>query len=359
MPHETVRMSNRTYKGCGVGLSGLGVGKPAAKDRDGYGQVVPHSHVPAYAMLPETEIVGVCDLKQEPLDFFKEHWSERFPNALCYTDYKEMLAELRPEIISVVTSDNRHADIVVDAIKAGVKGVYCEKPIATTLADADRMIEAAEKSNVPITVNHSRRWRPIFRPAFDTLEKGAIGELKHIVVNYGGPRAMLFRNGTHMIDTICMFARSDPEWVFAELQEGYEDYWPYKGDGGRTPDLEPGVCGYIHFKNGVRAFYNNNKTMTGVVREWELFGTEGRISVNDKHAELETAAGKKKIDCPHHMLVDSPSAIRELIDVIENGGETCSPPRQARRVLEVLLGFMASQKKGNVRIDFPLDENAV
>jgi predicted dehydrogenase len=248
---------------------------------------------------------------------------------------------------------------VVDAIKAGVKGVYCEKPIATTLADADRMIEAAEEAGVPITVNHSRRWRPIFRPAFDTLEKGAIGELKHIVVNYGGPRAMLFRNGTHMIDTICMFARSEPEWVFAELQEGYEDYWPYKGDGGRNPDLEPGVCGYIHFKNGVRAFYNNNKTMTGVVREWELFGTEGRIIVNDKHAELETAAGKKKIDCPHHMLVDSPSAIRELIDVIENGGETCSPPRQARRVLEVLLGFMASQKKGNVRIDFPLDENAV
>jgi predicted dehydrogenase len=155
-----------------------------------------------------------------------------------------------------------------------------------------------------------------------------------------------------------MFADSEPQWVFAELEEGYEDYWPYQGGGGRTPELEPAVSGYIHFKNGVRAFYNNAKRMFGR-RDWELFGTTGCITVSDQHAFIETENVGKKIDCPHNTCVDSPAAIRELIGVMEKGGETCSPPSQGRRVLEVLLAFMASQRKGNSRIDLPLDENAV
>jgi hypothetical protein len=94
-------------------------------------------------------------------------------------------------------------------------------------------------------------------------------------------------------------------------------------------------------------------------RDWELFGTTGCITVNDQHAIIETENGKKKIDCPPNTCVDSPAAIRELIGAMEQGGETCSPPSQGRCVLEVLLAFMASQRKGNVRIDLPLDENAV
>jgi predicted dehydrogenase len=348
----------KIYRVCIVGLSGIGSGNPLVDGEAGYGAVVPHSHVAAYSMLPETEIVGVCDLRQDRLDTFKGAWSAALPDLKSYTDYRQMLADLKPDIVSVVTSDNRHAGIVVDAANSGVRGIFCEKPIATTLADADRMIAAVEANGVPMTINHSRRWRPIFRPVMDELKKGAIGELRRIVCSFGGPRAMLFRNGTHMVDTLCMFADSDPAWVFAELEEGYENYWPYQGDGGRNPDLEPAVSGYIHFENGVRAFYNNSKRMFGR-RDWELFGTEGCITVNDQHAEIETNAGVRKIDCPHRTLVDSPAAIRELIGVMENGGKTCSPPHQARKVLEVLLAFMASQKKGNIKIELPLDENAV
>ncbi len=346
------------YSVCIVGLTGIGSGAPLVDGEAGYGPVVPHSHAAAYSMLPETEIIGVCDLRQDRLNQFEATWSQSLPALKYYTDYRRMIAELQPDIISVVTSDNRHADIVVDAANAGVNGIFCEKPIATTLADADRMIEAVEKHGVKMTINHSRRWRPIFRPVMAELRNGAIGELRRIICSYGGPRAMLFRNGTHMVDTLCMFADSEPEWVFAELEEGYQDYWPYQGDGGRTPELEPSVSGYIHFRNGVRAFYNNEKRMFGR-RDWEILGTEGCITVNDHHAELETNAGVRKIDCPHRTLVDSPAAIRELIHIVENGGETCSPPRNARQVLEILLGFMASQKKGNVRIDLPLNENAM
>ena len=60
-----------------------------------------------------------------------------------------MLARERLDIIGVVTSDHRHADIVVDAATSGVKGVMCEKPLATSLEDADRMIRACAERGGP------------------------------------------------------------------------------------------------------------------------------------------------------------------------------------------------------------------
>ena len=80
----------------------------------------------------------------------------------------------------------------------------------------------------------------------------------------------------------------------------------------------------------------------------------------DEHvAQIGTSAGVRTIypDALTHF--DSVAAIRELLSVSETGGVTISPPREARKTLEIILGFMASQKEGNIRIDFPLDENMV
>ncbi len=349
---------NTTYRACIVGLTGIGAGKPPADGPYGFGHPMPHAHAGAYSFLPETEIVGVCDLVQEKIDDFMANWSDRCPGVKGYTDYREMIAEQQPDLLSVVTSDNRHADIVVHAAESGVKGIYCEKPIATSLADADRMIDAVERNNAVMSVNHSRRWKPIIRQIKAEIEKGTIGELKRIILNFGSPRAMLFRNGTHMIDLICFLADSDPEWVFAELDEGYENYWPYRGDGGRNSDLEPGCTGYIHFKNGVRAVYNGSKDLVRR-RSTDLIGTGGWISFDEQCAQVRTPDGDRHLPTAPSTCFDTPSAIREMIGAIENGGQTISPPREARKALEIILGFMASQKKGNVRIDFPLDENAV
>jgi len=324
----------------------------------GFGSEMPHSHASAYDFLPETEVVGVCDLVQDRIDSFQQDWKDVWPEVKGFTDYKEMLAELRPDLLSVVTSDNRHADIVVHAAENGIKGIFCEKPIATCLADADRMIEAVERNGVPMTVNHTRRWRPIYRQVNAEIAKGTIGELKRIVLSLGGPRALLFRNGTHVIDTLVWFAGAEPEWVFAELDEGYEDYWPYQGDGGRNADLEPGASGYVHFKNGVRAFVNYSKG-TVPPKGWQLIGTEGWIWCDGECAQIGTAQGERHVAPSLQTYGDTVAAVRELIHVMENGGETIANPRTARSVLEIILGFLASQKRGNTRIDFPLDENAV
>ena len=60
---------------------------------------------------------------------------------------------------------------------------------------------------------------------------GHIGDVKYVIGTLSGGRAMLFRNGTHCVDAICYYADSEPVWVSAELEEGYEDYDEYKGHG--------------------------------------------------------------------------------------------------------------------------------
>jgi hypothetical protein len=63
-----------------------------------------------------------------------------------YTDYRQMLEQERPDLVSVVPPDDHHAAPVIAAAESGVKGIICEKPLAGSLADADRMIEAVERS---------------------------------------------------------------------------------------------------------------------------------------------------------------------------------------------------------------------
>jgi len=346
------------YKTCIIGLTGIGAGAPQDEEGHGFGVKMPTSHARSYALLPETHLVGVCDLKEELVDEFKTAWADELPDVKGFSDFREMISECRPDILSIVTSDNRHADIVVHAAESGIKGMFCEKPIATNLADADRMIRAIEANGVVVNVNHSRRWIPHFRIVKQCIKDGAIGTLGRIVLHFGGPRAIIFRNGTHMIDMICYLADSDPAWVFAELDDGYEDYWPYQGDGGRNPDLEPGASGYIHFRNGVRAFYNGSKGFspeTGL----QLIGTEGMIWVDDEGASLTTESGSKKLRCDPVSITNAGSAIREIIRGMEDGSPVLSPPREARKTLEIILGFLASQKLGNSRVNFPFDETKI
>ena len=89
------------------------------------------------------------------------------------------------------------------------------------------------------------------------IEDGAIGDVKRVVANQGGPRAMLFRNGTHMCDTINWYAQGNPSAVYAVNEINFEDYGPrYASDGGHDPDTDPAVSILIEYDNDVRAFWN-------------------------------------------------------------------------------------------------------
>jgi predicted dehydrogenase len=277
-----------TYRAAVVGLSGIGTGSPAREQRyPVLGMEWPHSHVAAYVAYQRTEVVAVCDIKPEMVDRFRATWGEVLPAARTYLDYREMLAREEIDLLSVVTSDHRHAQIVIDAAERGVKGILCEKPLATTLAEADAMIAAGERNGVALTVNHSRRWRPHWIGARSLVGDGPLGPVRRIAGTWAGRRAMLFRNGGHLIDTICWFAGSEPESVVGILDEEHRHHPPrYAGDGGRDPALDPGGTGLVYFRNGVRAFVNCSKGIEGGGVELEVFCARGHLRVDDVSAEI-------------------------------------------------------------------------
>jgi len=350
-----------TYRAAIVGLSGIAADPSPSGPDPVLGEMMPHSHVAAYAHIPNTTVVGVCDLVPSLIERFGEEWGSVFPEAHTYTDYREMLANEQIDLLSVVTPDNRHPQIVVDAVEAGVKGIFCEKPIATTLADADRIIAACAQHNVPLLIDHTRRWYPEYLEARRLVRAGAIGPLRRIVATLSGPRAMLFRNGTHLIDATCLFAESEPLWVSAELDDEQRDYGPrYAGDGGRDPATDPGGSAVIHFQNGVRAFVNASKG-TPMNFELDLLGATGRIRIGTHVGEIwrfleDGRPAISALRAPHTTRGDMVAAIEELIGLVEHGGRGSSTGEDGRRVLSILLAILQSSTASGSRITFPVSD---
>ena len=322
------------------------------------------SHASAFAVSPNVEVVAVCDLKEELFDQFRGHFGTTWPEARTYTDYRKMLEAEDVDLLGVATSDNLHAQIVVDAAEAGVRGILCEKPLATTLADADRMIDACERHGVAMAIDYFRRYRPHWNDALAELGDGPLGGVRRIAGNFGGPRAMLFRNGSHLIDAVSWYAGGEPEWAVGVLDEEHQEYGPrYAGDGGKDPALDPGGSGLVQFDNGVRAFLNISKR-TAIELELDVFAEEGRLRVDNYAAEVWERVpdaelitmSRRTLPVPMTQLADTPATIADIIDAIEQGRETVSPPRQARKTLSIILALLQSQAAGNTPARFPIDD---
>ena len=350
-------MGDRTYRVGLVGLRGItsrGFEEPPAPFRT----AIEHSHASGLSISDRFDVVAVCDLVPELLDEFGQTWGDRWPDVGHYTDFSAMLRESNLDILTIATGDHTHAMLGIEAAEAGVKGIFCEKPLATSLEDADGLIAACEENGVVITVDHSRRFMPMWIQVREEIRRGAIGKLTTIVGTLGGPRAMMFRNGTHMIDTICMYAESEPTQVWARLEEGFEDWDSYKGDGGKLPENDPGAMGFIQFENGVRALYCGMKETQGMF-SLQLSGLDGQMYVTADSATVFSSGADRQNGVSRRIVPgtyaseDLAVAYEELADLMENGGEGVSMAREARKTVKVLTGFLASQQASSALIDLP------
>ncbi|MCW1968723.1 MAG: Gfo/Idh/MocA family oxidoreductase [Anaerolineae bacterium] len=353
----------KKYKAAVIGLSHISQARAPKPSGMPAVQPLPRSHVAAYAMHPQTELVGACDLMPAAFERFNNTWRDVCPDTRLYTDYREMLAQEKPDIVSVITPDDKHADIVVNVADSGVKAIWCEKPIATTLADADRMIEAVERNGVAMTVSHTRRWMPIFHRVRDLVRDKTYGDLKLVTATSYYSRAMMFRNGTHLFDMLYFLADSEPEWVIGELEDGFDGFDRYQGDGGNLISSEPSANAYIKFKNGVRANVlmvksNNSTNIIELVFDSAVVRLDGgpQIMVSRVDGPPATAT-RGAIGVTEIIGYSEWSADRELAVVIElvhaldtGSMPAISPPRVARTTLSLLLGVIESHAKDNAKV---------
>lgn len=349
----------KQYRAAVVGLTGIGARRPPAGS-GGLRRPMGRSHVSCYVEHPRTELAAVCDLRSEALDEFRETWPDLSDTAV-HADFGELLAKERPDIVSVVTGDHVHADLTVAAAESGARAVFCEKPIATTLEDADRMIAACERNGVLLSIDHTRRWAPTFFEAQRMVASGALGAVRTLSAEHYGPRAMMFRNGTHLIDLLCFFSGAEPRWVTAKLEPGFDHFDRYRGDGGKDPAQDPYASALIGFERDIRATYSAYKTEfnAGILTvtcdrgRLEFYNEHGRLLTSDSDGRRRELLSSS-LDPGDYLYGHQLGAVDELVGVLDDGGPLVSPGTDARWTLEILLGILASQRNGHDRVDLPL-----
>jgi predicted dehydrogenase len=335
---------SQTYRAAIVGLRGIGAGAERTTFT-GARRAAPHTHASAYHAHARTDLVAVCDLAPDLATQCADTWG---PLA-TYTDFAQMLEREQIDILSIATSDHTHAALGITAVEAGVPMIFCEKPMTTTLADADALVAAVERAGCAFAIDHTRRWDPFFRHAYDFIQSGRLGTVRRVIGTWTGARALEYRNGSHTVDAVNMYAGGEPVWVVGHHEPG--------------PDgAEPAPSALIEYDNGVLAFVNQSK---GPPRfnEWQVFCDEGRIRIGGSTASVEfmatTPNGEQEWlerQLPNQMVYRS-SMLRNIDDLLavhENGGETFANIQTGLRAVEVIHAMRLSHERGNAKIEFPL-----
>ena len=118
---------------------------------------------------------------------------------------------------------------------------------------------------------------------------------------------------------------------------------------------DPAASAYIHFANGVRAFYNSLKIdLPG--SQTELVCEDGRIEVSDRGVTVirgssHLAWSKTTLVPEDYMHTHQLGAVAELVHLLEHGGELVSPAQEARKTVQIMLAMLKSHELGNVRVD--------
>ncbi|MBC8534975.1 Gfo/Idh/MocA family protein [Yeguia hominis] len=137
----------------------------------GCGSIARFRHAPEYLANPESKIAGFYD----PISERSEALSREFGGCV-YASYDDMLKDPNISAISVCSANTFHAQMTIQALQAG-KHVLCEKPLATSSKDAEKMVEAAKSSGCYLMVGQNQRFHPAHKKAKEILKVGELGKV--------------------------------------------------------------------------------------------------------------------------------------------------------------------------------------
>ncbi len=174
-------------------LGGRGHVAPSDRIQLGYIGLGKQSHhlVNAINGPKETAVLAACDVDAKKLDYFTglaQKANEKKGNAAIkgYKHYRELLERKDIDAVVIATPDHWHAQVAVDAAKAG-KDIYCEKPLALTIAEGRAMVNATRKYKRVFQTGSMQRSSYNFRQAAELVTNGYIGKISEINVSVGEP----------------------------------------------------------------------------------------------------------------------------------------------------------------------------
>lgn len=237
-------------------------------------------HMRAIHQAEGMELVAVCELDEARA----REASEPYPGIAIFSDFTRMLAEMRPDVVALAVPNVAHAPMTIQAAEAGVRGICCEKPIATNLADARAMADACARHGAQLIINHQRRMLPSLIRMRALIQEGAIGD---VYLLRGSCSGDMLTDGTHLVDALLHLAGDAPvRWVFGSVYrdpppEGEERGGGYYRTGGYRYGhvVESGAMATWEFASGLRAeiLCGGLKFPERPYNDYEVLGSRGRL----------------------------------------------------------------------------------
>ncbi len=340
---------------------------------------ISRSHLNEYRDNPNVEIYALCDLNEERL----KKAGEEYGVTRLFTDKDEMLKLKEIDAVSVTTWNSEHAPCTIAALNAG-KHVICEKPMATSVAEAVAMKEAADKNGKLLMVGFVRRFGKDMTLLKDLQKTDTLGEIYYAKAAYmrcngfpggwfgdksrsgGGPLVDL---GVHIID-YCRYAMGCPKPTQAygvtyqklagrENLKSKKAYIADSATGDEVFDVEDLASALVKFDNGATLAIetsfslNASKDNGGIF----LFGTKGGALVEGCNVTVTTELNDYFVNIKPDEDYGAQnykhffnSEINHFVDCIMNGTECISKAEDGVVLMQILESIYKSAQE-NKSID--------
>lgn len=330
-------------------------------------------HIDAYKNNSNVELVALCDNFGERA---RQKASELGIKE-AYKDYNEMLKVSNIDAVSVITSNNTHAQVAIAALEAG-KHVLCEKPPALNAADVIKMKECADKNGKLLMFGFVRRFAPNTQVLSEFIQKGQLGDIYYVKTGFlrrcgnpggwfanktisgGGP---LIDLGVHIIDlAMYLMGKPKPVKVFGNVYSNIGNRANIKGASWyKAADFDTGINdvedfanGLIKFDNGASLFIETSWAMNikADLFYMDLFGNKGGAKLEP---EFEMYSEKNDYMVDIKPIMDSNSfdfnksfgaEINHFVDCLVNGTPCICPAEDGVTIMKILDAIYKSSETG-------------
>lgn len=321
------------------------------------------------------EIVAVCDIMLEHMDtLLTKHDLQNDNSIKRYTNYKTMIQEVKPQLVSIATESGLHAEIALFCISQGIN-VIIEKPMAMSIADADAIIKLAEEKKVKVSACHQNRFNIAVQEMRRALEQGRFGRLSHGSIHVRWNRnqdyyaqapwrgtwaqdgGALMNQCIHGIDLLRWTFGGEIEEVYGQTRQQFHDYL-------ETEDVGMAV---VKFKSGAIA------TIEGTVNVYPhnleetlyIFGEQGTVKIGGKstnNIDVWDFADETDMDYKNKGFEEATSNVygnghtslfADMIEAIQNDRKPYVDAYAGKDALELVLAIYKSQKEGRA-VKLPL-----
>jgi predicted dehydrogenase len=301
--------------------------------------------------MPNAEPVGVMDIRREAAEELAKS-----VGAKAFTDFDEMLAAVKPDVVDVCVPTPWHKDYVLKAARAG-KHIVTEKPMSSSLDDCREMIEATSKAGVTFMPAHVLRFFPEFTAMKAQIDAGAVGNPAVVRTTRGGGfptgwndwYANFKLSGGVLLDLI-IHDFDWLRWTFGNAERVFA-----KGLIDRGLKRLDYALVTIRFKSGVIAHVEGTwANPAGFDVKCEVAGDKGMLDYHNKKATpLMIARTKTEEQKPGMAIPESPTAqnpyfmeLQHFIDCVETGAKPSITPEDGMRAVEIALAATESIRTG-------------